>query len=129
VGVVGAIGAAIVPPPSLSVIRAAAMVQPVSPRSEGIDLPARQAYLDGELCGVRPDGTTSFSLIQNAQGPSKRFALFRVAPCGINRLKRALDEPAAQYGSSTDSPVEEPGFEPWSLSVEFLFLAETGTPE
>ena len=24
-------------------------------------LPARQAYLDGELCGVRPDGTTSFS--------------------------------------------------------------------
>jgi hypothetical protein len=120
VGVVGAIGAAIVPPPSLSVIRAAAMVQPVSPRSEGIDLPARQAYLDGELCGVRPDGTTSFSLIQNAQGPSKRFALFRVAPCGINRLKRALDEPAA---------VEEPGFEPWSLSVEFLFLAETGTPE
>jgi len=29
-------------------------------------LSARQAYLDGELCGVRPDGTTSFSLIQNA---------------------------------------------------------------
>jgi bifunctional non-homologous end joining protein LigD len=29
-------------------------------------LPARQAYLDGELCGVRPDGTTSFSLIQKA---------------------------------------------------------------
>src|SRR6516225_5143889 len=29
-------------------------------------LPARQAYLHGELCGVRPDGTTSFSLIQNA---------------------------------------------------------------
>ena len=25
-------------------------------------LPARQAYLDGELCGVRPDGTISFSL-------------------------------------------------------------------
>jgi ATP-dependent DNA ligase len=23
-------------------------------------LPARQAYLDGELCGVRPDGKTSF---------------------------------------------------------------------
>jgi len=29
-------------------------------------LPARQAYLDGELCGIRPDGRTSFSLIQNA---------------------------------------------------------------
>src|SRR4051794_6627082 len=27
-------------------------------------LPAQQAYLDGELCGIRPDGTTSFSLIQ-----------------------------------------------------------------
>jgi hypothetical protein len=24
------------------------------------------AYLDGELCGVRPDGTTSFSMIQAA---------------------------------------------------------------
>jgi bifunctional non-homologous end joining protein LigD len=29
-------------------------------------LPARQAYLDGELCGVRPDGTSSFSMIQMA---------------------------------------------------------------
>ena len=29
-------------------------------------LPARQAYLDGELCGVQPDGITSFALIQNA---------------------------------------------------------------
>src|SRR5262249_30116221 len=29
-------------------------------------LPAQEAYLDGELCGVRPDGITSFSLIQNA---------------------------------------------------------------
>jgi bifunctional non-homologous end joining protein LigD len=29
-------------------------------------VPARQAYLDGELCGVQPDGLTSFALIQNA---------------------------------------------------------------
>jgi ATP-dependent DNA ligase len=29
-------------------------------------LPVGQAYLDGELCGVRPDGVTSFALIQNA---------------------------------------------------------------
>jgi DNA ligase D-like protein (predicted ligase) len=29
-------------------------------------LGARQAYLDGELCGVRPDGITSFSMIQLA---------------------------------------------------------------
>ena len=26
----------------------------------------QEAYLDGELCGVRPDGLTSFALIQNA---------------------------------------------------------------
>jgi bifunctional non-homologous end joining protein LigD len=29
-------------------------------------LNARQAYLDGEFCGLRPDGITSFSMIQNA---------------------------------------------------------------
>jgi bifunctional non-homologous end joining protein LigD len=29
-------------------------------------LPARQAYLDGELSGVREDGTTSFAIIQAA---------------------------------------------------------------
>jgi len=29
-------------------------------------LPARQVYLDGELCGITPDGKTSFSLIQAA---------------------------------------------------------------
>ena len=30
------------------------------------ELPARSAYLDGELCGVLPDGRTAFNLIQNA---------------------------------------------------------------
>ena len=35
----------------------------------------RQAYLDGELCGVRPDGTTSFSLIQNASDSGNGGAL------------------------------------------------------
>src|SRR5437763_4357320 len=38
-------------------------------------LPARKAYLDGELCGVRADGTTSFSLIQNASDTGKGDAL------------------------------------------------------
>jgi bifunctional non-homologous end joining protein LigD len=38
-------------------------------------LPARQAYLDGELCGIRPDGTTSFSLIQNASDTGSGDAL------------------------------------------------------
>ena len=38
-------------------------------------LPARQAYLDGELCGVRPDGKTSFSLIQAASDAGNADAL------------------------------------------------------
>jgi len=38
-------------------------------------LSARQAYLDGELCGVRPDGTASFSLIQNASDTGNSGAL------------------------------------------------------
>jgi bifunctional non-homologous end joining protein LigD len=38
-------------------------------------LSARHAYLDGELCGVRPDGTTSFSLIQNASDTGNSGAL------------------------------------------------------
>jgi bifunctional non-homologous end joining protein LigD len=38
-------------------------------------LGARQAYLDGELCGVRPDGTTLFSLIQRASDTGNEGAL------------------------------------------------------
>ena len=38
-------------------------------------LPARQAYLDGELCGVRPDGTTAFGLVQNASDTGNSGAL------------------------------------------------------
>src|SRR5271156_1927365 len=38
-------------------------------------LPARQAYLDGELCGVRPDGITSFSIIQLASDSGNATAL------------------------------------------------------
>src|SRR5438034_2525172 len=42
-------------------------------------LPAQSAYLDGELCGVLPDGRTAFNLIQNASdtgGDSLIFFLF-----------------------------------------------------
>jgi bifunctional non-homologous end joining protein LigD len=38
-------------------------------------LPAGRAYLDGELCGVRQDGTTSFSLIQAASDAGNADAL------------------------------------------------------
>src|SRR5580700_10636636 len=30
------------------------------------ELPANTAYLDGELCGVLPDGRTAFNIVQNA---------------------------------------------------------------
>jgi ATP-dependent DNA ligase len=42
-------------------------------------LPAQNAYLDGELCGVLPDGRTGFNLIQNASdtgGGALIFFLF-----------------------------------------------------
>jgi DNA ligase D-like protein (predicted ligase) len=38
-------------------------------------LPAKQAYLDGELCGVRADGKTSFSMIQTASDSGNANAL------------------------------------------------------
>ena len=38
-------------------------------------LDARQAYFDGELCGVRPDGITSFSMIQAASDSGNAAAL------------------------------------------------------
>src|SRR6267154_2389001 len=43
------------------------------------ELPAQNAYLDGELCGVLPDGRTAFNLIQNASdtgGGSLVYFLF-----------------------------------------------------
>jgi ATP-dependent DNA ligase len=38
-------------------------------------LNARQAYLDGELCGVGPDGITSFSIVQLASDSVNAAAL------------------------------------------------------
>jgi DNA ligase D-like protein (predicted ligase) len=38
-------------------------------------LPAQSAYLDGELCGIRQDGTTSFSVIQAANDAGNSSAL------------------------------------------------------
>jgi DNA ligase D-like protein (predicted ligase) len=39
-------------------------------------LPATTAYLDGELCGVLPDGRTSFNLIQNASDTGQGALVF-----------------------------------------------------
>src|ERR1700746_1946690 len=38
-------------------------------------LGARQAYLDGELCGVFPDGITSFGLVQAASDAGRPAGL------------------------------------------------------
>jgi Transposase domain (DUF772) len=40
-------------------------------------LAARQAYLDGELCGVGPDGVTSFNIVQLASDSGNAAALAR----------------------------------------------------
>src|SRR5258708_6055085 len=39
-------------------------------------LPADTAYLDGELCGVLPDGRTAFNLIQNATDTGQGSLVF-----------------------------------------------------
>jgi ATP-dependent DNA ligase len=39
-------------------------------------LPAQDAYLNGELCGVLPDGKTAFNLIQNATDASQGSLIF-----------------------------------------------------
>jgi hypothetical protein len=39
-------------------------------------LPAKNAYLDGELCGVLPDGRTAFNLIQNASDTGQGSLVF-----------------------------------------------------
>jgi bifunctional non-homologous end joining protein LigD len=39
------------------------------------ELDARQAYLDGELCGVGPDGITSFNIVQLASDSGNAAAL------------------------------------------------------
>jgi bifunctional non-homologous end joining protein LigD len=39
-------------------------------------LAAGNAYLDGELCGVLPDGRTAFNLIQNATETSEGLVYF-----------------------------------------------------
>src|SRR5580700_260614 len=39
-------------------------------------LPVQNAYLDGELCGVLPDGRTAFNLIQNASDTGEGSLIF-----------------------------------------------------
>lgn len=64
-------------------------------------LDARQAYLDGELCGVGPDGITSFSMIQLASDAGNAaglvFFLFDLLHCdGEDMAGRPLIERKAR---------------------------------
>jgi bifunctional non-homologous end joining protein LigD len=63
-------------------------------------LPARNAYLDGELCGVLPDGRTAFNLIQNASDTGQGalvlflFDLLFLEPqcvCGFRQRGKVFD--------------------------------------
>jgi hypothetical protein len=64
-------------------------------------LGADQAYLDGELCGVRPDGITSFSMIQAAPDSGNAvglvFFLF-----DLRRVARRISFTTCFAGSFTD---------------------------
>jgi hypothetical protein len=61
-------------------------------------LPARQAYLDGELCDVGPDGTTSFSMIQLASDSGNAAAL--VFFCSISSTSTAKVSARCRYTSA-----------------------------
>jgi hypothetical protein len=90
------------------------MKGPRSPPLEALaKLPARQAYLDGELCGVRRDGTTSFSLIQNASDTGNSgalvFFLFDLLHLdgeieSISLQRRVNGEPGSEPASLADEP-------------------------
>ncbi len=74
----------------------------------------RQAYLDGELCGIRPDGITSFSMIQMASDAGNAaglvFFLFDLLHVdGEDLVARPLlkrKERPAGLLSSTGSPLQ-----------------------
>jgi ATP-dependent DNA ligase len=78
-------------------------------------LGARQAYLDGELCGVGPDGITSFSIIQLASddphwssaafigcGPNSSWKSKYLTWTGDNLLRQVVYE-----GLREDKPASE----------------------
>jgi ATP-dependent DNA ligase len=59
------------------------------------------AYLDGELCGVRPDGVTSFELMQEAaDGGGSSLVYFAFASSNwTGRTSRACPFASARYTS------------------------------
>jgi ATP-dependent DNA ligase len=53
-------------------------------------LPAQNAYLDGELCGVASDGRTAFNLIQNATDTGKGRLVFFLFVCSSWTMRTSL---------------------------------------
>jgi len=86
-------------------------------------LPATNAYLDGELCGVLPDGRTAFNLIQNAsdtgRGGSLVFFLFDLLFLnGEDITALPLIGPQGPAGETADrravvAPVQRSSDRPW----------------
>jgi bifunctional non-homologous end joining protein LigD len=68
-------------------------------------LPVKQAYLDSELCGVRPDGKTAFSLIQAASDSGNAdvlvFFLFDLLYLDGEVIRTAPASPAIERVGST----------------------------
>jgi class 3 adenylate cyclase len=60
-------------------------------------LPAQNAYLDGELCGVLPDGRTAFNLIQNATDTGEGSLVFFLM--SIVSLRRSSSAHSMREGS------------------------------
>jgi hypothetical protein len=52
-------------------------------------LDARQAYFDGELCGVGPDGITAFNIVQLASDSGNAAALVFPSPARHGPEKKA----------------------------------------
>jgi len=68
-------------------------------------LPAKQAYLDGELCGIRSDGKTSFSMIQTASDTGNAGALV------LNAVGEALEHSenaVSMFGLDTNAVIFHP---------------------
>ena len=72
-------------------------------------LPVRQSYFDGELCGVRPDGTTSFDIIQNASEPGNQAALvfFLFDALFLTWTEQGLLRQVVYQGVREDKPASE----------------------